>query len=154
AGPADTEGRDPAAAHRAAVRRPVLRCAAGDRGAAVPAAGGETRPPQRRPQTAQRGVERRDGDDRDAGAGDAAPLRRGAGRACRGGPTIGAVDLAYLRAHPEHLPAFLTHQRIRETPVSGGSICVAQRLTLEDGASVFAKSLDDAPPGFFAAEAA
>lgn len=64
------------------------------------------------------------------------------------------MDLAYLRAHPEHLPAFLTHQRIRETPVSGGSICVAQRLTLEDGASVFAKSLPDAPPGFFAAEAA
>ena len=64
------------------------------------------------------------------------------------------MDLAYLRAHPEHLPAFLTHQRIRETPVSGGSICVAQRLTLEDGASVFAKSLDGAPAGFFAAEAA
>jgi fructosamine-3-kinase len=64
------------------------------------------------------------------------------------------VDLAYLRAHPEHLPAFLTHQRIRETPVSGGSICVAQRLTLEDGASVFAKSLSSAPAGFFAAEAA
>ena len=64
------------------------------------------------------------------------------------------MDLAYLRAHPEHLPAFLTHQRIRETPVSGGSICVAQRLTLDDGASVFAKSLPDPPPGFFAAEAA
>jgi fructosamine-3-kinase len=64
------------------------------------------------------------------------------------------VDLAYLRAHPDHLPAFLTHQRIRETPVSGGSICVAQRLTLDDGASVFAKSLPDAPSGFFAAEAA
>ena len=68
------------------------------------------------------------------------------------------MDLAYLRAHPEHLPAFLTHQRIRETPVSGGSICLAQRLTLEDGASVFAKSLPDADlenlPGFFAAEAA
>jgi fructosamine-3-kinase len=64
------------------------------------------------------------------------------------------VDLAYLRAHPHHLPAFLTHQRIRETPVAGGSICVAQRLTLEDGASVFAKTLPDAPPGFFAAEAA
>jgi fructosamine-3-kinase len=64
------------------------------------------------------------------------------------------VDLAYLRAHPDHLPAFLTHQRIRETPVSGGSICVAQRLTLEDGASVFAKSLPSAPAGFFAAEAA
>jgi fructosamine-3-kinase len=64
------------------------------------------------------------------------------------------VDLAYLRAHPEHLPAFLTHQRIRETPVAGGSICVAQRLTLDDGSSVFAKSLTGAPPGFFAAEAA
>jgi fructosamine-3-kinase len=64
------------------------------------------------------------------------------------------VDLAYLRAHPQQLPAFLTHQRIRETPVSGGSICVAQRLTLEDGSSVFAKSLPAAPDGFFAAEAA
>lgn len=46
----------------------------------------------------------------------------------------------------------LTHQRIRETPVSGGSICSAQRLTLDDGASVFAKSRRDAPDGFFAAE--
>jgi fructosamine-3-kinase len=64
------------------------------------------------------------------------------------------MDLAYLRAHPRHLPAFLTHQRIRETPVPGGSICVAQRLTLDDGASVFAKTLDGAPDGFFAAEAA
>jgi fructosamine-3-kinase len=64
------------------------------------------------------------------------------------------MDLAYLKAHPEHLPTFLTHQRIRETPVSGGSICIAQRLTLEDGASVFAKSLEGAPDGFFAAEAA
>ncbi|GAA1031366.1 fructosamine kinase family protein [Virgisporangium ochraceum] len=64
------------------------------------------------------------------------------------------MDLAYLKAHPSHLSAFLTHQRIRETPVSGGSICVAQRLTLEDGASVFAKTLKDPPEGFFAAEAA
>ena len=64
------------------------------------------------------------------------------------------MDLAYLKAHPQHLPVFLTHQRIRETPVPGGSICVAQRLTLDDGASIFAKSLPDAPPGFFAAEAA
>jgi fructosamine-3-kinase len=63
------------------------------------------------------------------------------------------MDLTYLRAHPEHLPTFLTHQRIRETPVTGGSICVARRLTLDDGASVFAKSRDDAPEGFFAAEA-
>lgn len=64
------------------------------------------------------------------------------------------MDLAYLRAHPNQLPAFLTHQRIRETPVSGGSICVAQRLTLDDGSSVFAKSRTGAPDGFFAAEAA
>ncbi|WP_089154861.1 fructosamine kinase family protein [Micromonospora sp. NBS 11-29] len=69
------------------------------------------------------------------------------------------MDLAYLRAHPEHLPTFLTHQRIRETPVSGGSICAASRLTLDDGHSVFAKSWPErsarpAPDDFFATEAA
>jgi len=73
------------------------------------------------------------------------------------------VDLAYLRAHPEHLRTFLVHQRIRETPVGGGSICHALRLTLEDGASVFAKFINDptdpkanapVPDGFFEAEAA
>ncbi|MEV0427665.1 fructosamine kinase family protein [Micromonospora sp. NPDC050495] len=69
------------------------------------------------------------------------------------------MDLAYLRAHPEHLPTFLTHQRIRETPVSGGDICAASRLTLDDGHSVFAKTWPErvgrpAPAGFFAAEAA
>ncbi|MFD2766337.1 fructosamine kinase family protein [Micromonospora eburnea] len=69
------------------------------------------------------------------------------------------MDLAYLRAHPEHLPTFLTHQRIRETPVSGGDICVASRLTLDDGHSVFAKTWPEhagrpLPEGFFAAEAA
>ncbi|MBO4209739.1 fructosamine kinase family protein [Micromonospora echinofusca] len=69
------------------------------------------------------------------------------------------MDLAYLRAHPAHLPTFLTHQRIRETPVSGGSICTASRLTLDDGNSVFAKTWPEqagtpAPEGFFAAEAA
>jgi len=69
------------------------------------------------------------------------------------------VDLAYLRAHPQQLPTFLTHQRIRETPVRGGSICHARRLTLEDGASVFAKSWPEgAEPGvpadFFESEAA
>lgn len=68
------------------------------------------------------------------------------------------MDLAYLRAHPEHLPTFLTHQRIRETPVSGGSICAASRLTLDDGTSVFAKTWPEGtgrpvPDGFFAAEA-
>ena len=69
------------------------------------------------------------------------------------------MDLAYLRAHPEHLPTFLTHQRIRETPVAGGDICTASRLTLDDGNSVFTKSwpegsADPVPAGFFATEAA
>jgi len=69
------------------------------------------------------------------------------------------MDLAYLRAHPAQLPLFLTHQRIRETPVSGGDICTATRLTLDDGSSVFTKSWPagatvPVPEGFFAAEAA
>lgn len=68
------------------------------------------------------------------------------------------MDLAYLRAHPQHLPTFLTHQRIRETPVSGGSICTASRLTLDDGTSIFAKtwskrSGDPVPTDFFSTEA-
>ena len=66
------------------------------------------------------------------------------------------MDLAYLRAHPQHLPTFLTHQRIRETPVSGGDVSAASRLTLDDGTSIFAKTWPSgAPPaGFFEAEAA
>ncbi|MEV8514928.1 fructosamine kinase family protein [Dactylosporangium sp. NPDC051484] len=64
------------------------------------------------------------------------------------------MDLRYLKEHPAQLPVFIQHQRIRETPVPGGSICTAQRLTLDDGSSVFAKSLADPPEGFFAAEAA
>jgi fructosamine-3-kinase len=67
-----------------------------------------------------------------------------------------SVDLAYLRDHPQHLPTFLRHQRVRETPVGGGSICRASRLTLDDGASVFAKSFrgEAAPSNFFETEAA
>jgi fructosamine-3-kinase len=66
------------------------------------------------------------------------------------------VDQAYLRAHPQHLPTFLTHQRIRETPVGGGNVCAASRLTLDDGTSIFSKTWPSgAPPrGFFEAEAA
>jgi len=73
------------------------------------------------------------------------------------------VDLAYLRAHPQHLPTFLTHQRIRETPVGGGSVCAASRLTLDDGTSIFTKTwpsehpalgFGEPPQGFFEAEAA
>jgi fructosamine-3-kinase len=73
------------------------------------------------------------------------------------------VDLAYLRSHPHQLPTFLTHQRVRETTVAGGSICQARRLTLDDGASVFLKFLNDptddhpersVPEHFFETEAA
>ncbi|HZN17382.1 MAG TPA: fructosamine kinase family protein [Micromonosporaceae bacterium] len=69
------------------------------------------------------------------------------------------MDIAYLRAHPHLLPTFLAHQRIRETPVPGGDICDATRLTLDDGTSVFAKAWPSGadgpvPTGFFAAEAA
>ncbi|MBB5870943.1 fructosamine-3-kinase [Allocatelliglobosispora scoriae] len=65
------------------------------------------------------------------------------------------MDMAYLREHPHLLPTFLKHQRIRETPVPGGSICVASRLTLDGGESIFTKSMrSTAPPGFFATEAA
>jgi fructosamine-3-kinase len=67
-----------------------------------------------------------------------------------------AVDLAYLRAHPQHLPTFLTHQRIRETPVPGGNVCTAARLTLDDGTSLFTKTWPSgpAPEHFFSTEAA
>ena len=67
------------------------------------------------------------------------------------------MDLAYLRAHPHLLPVLLTHQRVRETPVPGGSICTASRLTLDEGTSLFAKTWpgpDPPPADFFAAEAA
>ncbi|HEX2417041.1 MAG TPA: fructosamine kinase family protein [Micromonosporaceae bacterium] len=64
------------------------------------------------------------------------------------------MDLGYLRAHPDQLAVFLKHQRIRTTPVPGGSICDAERLTLDDGSDLFAKSLSDPPEGFFASEAA
>ncbi|WP_305788430.1 fructosamine kinase family protein [Symbioplanes lichenis] len=66
------------------------------------------------------------------------------------------MDLAYLRAHPQHLSTFLAHQRIRETPVGGGDVCAATRLTLDDGTSVFAKSWPSGSPPehFFRTEAA
>lgn len=67
------------------------------------------------------------------------------------------MDLAYLRAHPDQLPTLLKHQRIRETPVPGGDICLAARLTLDDGSSLFTKSWagpGPRPPGFFETEAA
>lgn len=65
--------------------------------------------------------------------------------------------MADLRARPDTLLTMLRHQRIRETPVPGGNICAASRLTLDDGTSLFAKSWpgpEPVPVGFFAAEAA
>ncbi|WP_041625269.1 fructosamine kinase family protein [Stackebrandtia nassauensis] len=62
------------------------------------------------------------------------------------------MDLEYLRAHPDKLPMFIEHQRIRSTPVGGGSISVTQRLTLDDGTDVFAKFNEDGPPGLLEAE--
>lgn len=64
------------------------------------------------------------------------------------------LDVAYLRAHPGNLDRLIEHQRIRTTPLPGGDTCRAERLTLDDGSSVFAKSLLNAEPGFFASEAA
>lgn len=80
---------------------------------------------------------------------------RGGGASGRGG-TGGAGDVAgrvaaLLGAAPDAVTA--------ARPVGGGDICDAWRLTLGagDGAGtreVFAKTLDPAPPGLFAAEAA
>ncbi|WP_063784475.1 fructosamine kinase family protein, partial [Streptomyces sp. SBT349] len=39
-------------------------------------------------------------------------------------------------------------------PVGGGDVCAAHRVELDDGRTVFVKTLPHAPPGFFAAEAA
>ena len=68
------------------------------------------------------------------------------------------MDLAYLRAHPHHLPTFLTHQRIRETPVPGGSICTGVPADARRRRLVFAKTWPEkatapAPEGFFTTEA-
>jgi fructosamine-3-kinase len=66
----------------------------------------------------------------------------------------GGIDIAYVREHSGTLSRLIEHQRIRMTPVPGGSICVAQRLTLDDGSDLFAKTLEKAPAGLFEAEAA
>jgi len=64
-----------------------------------------------------------------------------------------SIDLSFLRAHPQQLATLLRHQRIRQTPVGGGFTCLTQRLTLDDGSSVFTKQAPpDAPPGLLAAE--
>jgi len=63
------------------------------------------------------------------------------------------LDREYLRSHPAQVPLLITHQRIRSVRVPGGDLCTAERLTLDDGTHLFAKSLPQAPDGLFAAEA-
>ncbi|MET9210974.1 MULTISPECIES: fructosamine kinase family protein [unclassified Nocardia] len=75
------------------------------------------------------------------------------------------MDLPFLCANPHLLPTFLAHQRLRTTPVPGGSISVAERIGLDDGTQVFLKTWPGgvsaaptaeataAPAGLFAAEA-
>ncbi|MFC6009555.1 fructosamine kinase family protein [Nocardia lasii] len=75
------------------------------------------------------------------------------------------MDLPFLRANPHLLSTFLAHQRLRTTPVSGGSISVVERIGLDDGTQVLLKTwpggvsaaptvgLVAAPAGLFAAEA-
>ncbi|MDQ3504114.1 MAG: fructosamine kinase family protein [Actinomycetota bacterium] len=70
------------------------------------------------------------------------------------GSVDGALDVAYLRAHPHVVPMMVRHQRIRATPLPGGDTCVAELFTLDRGEMLFAKSRENAPAGFFAAEAA
>lgn len=70
------------------------------------------------------------------------------------GGTDRSLDLAYLRTHPHVVPMMVRHQRIRATPLPGGDSCVAELFTLDGGEMIFAKSREDAPAGFFAAEAA
>jgi fructosamine-3-kinase len=63
------------------------------------------------------------------------------------------VDLEYLRTHPQNIARLIEHQRIRTTPLRVGSICVAERLTLDDGSDIFAKTRPGAPEDFFLVEA-
>ena len=63
------------------------------------------------------------------------------------------MDLEYLRTHPQNIARLIEHQRIRTTPLRAGSICDAERLTLDDGSDIFAKSRPGAPVDFFAVEA-
>ncbi len=51
------------------------------------------------------------------------------------------------------LPELVEHQRVRTTPVKSEASASAQRLTFDDGSSVFAKFAHGDRPGYLAAEA-
>nr|WP_277605268.1 fructosamine kinase family protein [Glycomyces sp. L485] len=51
------------------------------------------------------------------------------------------------------MPELIEHQRVRTTPVKSEASATAQRLTFDDGTSVFAKFAHGDQPGYLAAEA-
>ncbi|NUS72922.1 MAG: phosphotransferase [Corynebacteriales bacterium] len=63
------------------------------------------------------------------------------------------MDLTYLRENPDTIDRLLEHQRIRTTTVHVGVGGRAERLTLDDGTNLFAKTREDAPDDFFRVEA-
>ncbi len=64
------------------------------------------------------------------------------------------LDWAYLRAHPLNLERLIEHQRIRTTPLPNAGTCRVERLTMDDGSSVFAKSCPGSDPALLVSEAA
>lgn len=63
------------------------------------------------------------------------------------------LDWAYLRAHPHNLERLIEHQRIRTTPLPNVGTCRIERLTMDDGSSVFAKSCPGSDPALLVSEA-
>jgi fructosamine-3-kinase len=52
-----------------------------------------------------------------------------------------------------HAEELLGSAVVATAPVAGGDVCVATKLRLSDGTTALMKTLNNAPPGFFAAEA-
>jgi fructosamine-3-kinase len=52
-----------------------------------------------------------------------------------------------------HAEELLGSSVVATAPVAGGDVCVATKLRLSDGTTALMKTLNNAPPGFFAAEA-
>ena len=52
-----------------------------------------------------------------------------------------------------HAEELLGSSVVATAPVAGGDVCVATKLRLSDGTTALIKTLNNAPPGFFAAEA-
>ena len=50
-----------------------------------------------------------------------------------------------------HAEELLGSSVVATAPVAGGDVCVATKLRLSDGTTALMKTLNNAPPGFFAA---